>query len=55
MENNGGDEPNWGMIHVYMEMSQRNPLYNHHILIKMLKNFSILEPGTEAHTCNPSY
>jgi hypothetical protein len=33
-EFNGGDEPNYGTIHVYMEMSQWNPLYNYHILIK---------------------
>jgi hypothetical protein len=26
-ENNGGDEPIWGIIFTYMEMSQRNPLY----------------------------
>jgi hypothetical protein len=25
-ENNGGDEPNEGKIHVHMEMSQQNPV-----------------------------
>jgi hypothetical protein len=35
MENNGGDEPNWGMIHVYMEMSQRNPLNNYYKLTEI--------------------
>jgi hypothetical protein len=38
--NNGEDEPNWGTIHVYMEMSQQNPLYNYHILIKTFKKES---------------
>jgi hypothetical protein len=36
-ENNGGDEPNRGTMYVHTEMSQRNPLYNYHILIKTLK------------------
>jgi hypothetical protein len=31
------DEPNWGVIHVYMETSQWNPLYNCYILIKMFE------------------
>jgi hypothetical protein len=26
---NGGDEPIQGIIHVYMEMSQQNPLCNY--------------------------
>jgi hypothetical protein len=24
-EDNGGDDPNWGMLYAYMEMSQPNP------------------------------
>jgi hypothetical protein len=27
-ENNAGDESNLGTLYTYMEMSQRNPLYN---------------------------
>jgi hypothetical protein len=27
-------EANWGTIYVCMEMSQQNPLYSYHILIK---------------------
>jgi hypothetical protein len=34
-ENNGVDELNWGILYVYIEMSQQNALYNYHILIKM--------------------
>jgi hypothetical protein len=36
-ENNGGDEPIWGIIfiYIYMEMSQQNPLHNYHKLTKM--------------------
>jgi hypothetical protein len=30
-----GDEPNQGKIYVFIEMSQGNPLYNYHILIKI--------------------
>jgi hypothetical protein len=33
-EKNGGNEPLLDIIYVYVEMSQRNSLYNHHILIK---------------------
>jgi hypothetical protein len=33
----GGDEPNRGTIYVYMEMSHRHSLCNHHIPIKKLK------------------
>jgi hypothetical protein len=33
-ENNEGYEPNWGIIYVYMEMSQQSPMYNYQILIK---------------------
>jgi hypothetical protein len=33
-EINGKNGPNWGTIYVYMEVSQRNTLYNYHILIK---------------------
>jgi hypothetical protein len=29
-ENDGGDEPIRGIIHVYMVLSQQNPLYNCH-------------------------
>jgi hypothetical protein len=36
-ENNGGDKPNWGTLYVYVGMSQRNPLYNYYMLIKMTK------------------
>jgi hypothetical protein len=36
-ENSRGDEPTWGTLYAYMEMSQQNPLYNCYILIKMLK------------------
>jgi hypothetical protein len=25
-ENNGGDEPKWGILYLYMEMSRRNLL-----------------------------
>jgi hypothetical protein len=32
------DEPNWGTLYAYMEMSQRIPLYNYCILIETLKN-----------------
>jgi hypothetical protein len=31
------DETNWDTLYVYMEMSQRNPMYNYYILIKLLK------------------
>jgi hypothetical protein len=34
-ENNRGEEPNWGTIYVYVEISQQNPLYNYYIPIKM--------------------
>jgi hypothetical protein len=34
-KNNAGDEPNQGIRYVYMKMSQSNPLYNDHILIKL--------------------
>jgi hypothetical protein len=34
-ENNGGDEPNLGIIYVYVDISQGNTLYNYHTLIKM--------------------
>jgi hypothetical protein len=36
-ENNGEDEPNVGTLYTRKEMSQQNPLYNYHILIKTLK------------------
>jgi uncharacterized membrane protein YgaE (UPF0421/DUF939 family) len=36
-ESNEDDEPNWGMLHACMEMSQQNPLYSYYTLIKMFK------------------
>jgi hypothetical protein len=35
-ENNVGDETIQGTIHVYIKMSQQKPLYNYHMLIKIL-------------------
>jgi hypothetical protein len=32
--NNGGNEPNQSTIYLYVEISQRNPFCNYHILIK---------------------
>jgi hypothetical protein len=37
-KNNGGNKPNRGIIYVYMEISQQNPLYNYYVLIKNIKN-----------------
>jgi hypothetical protein len=34
-ENSGEDELIWGIIQVYMELSQQNPSYNYHKLTKM--------------------
>jgi hypothetical protein len=36
-ENNEEAEPNQGMLYAYMEMTQRNPLYNYYILTKCYK------------------
>jgi hypothetical protein len=33
-DNNGRNEPNWGTLYTYMEMTQGNPLCNYPILIK---------------------
>jgi hypothetical protein len=35
-EYNGGDEPNKDTKYAYEEISQQNPMYCYHILIKML-------------------
>jgi hypothetical protein len=35
-QHKGGDEPNWGTLHIYMETSQQKPLYNYYMLIKSL-------------------
>jgi hypothetical protein len=37
------DEPNWGIKHGYVEKSQWNPLYTHHILIKMFLKKKVLK------------
>jgi hypothetical protein len=36
-EINGGDEPTWGVIYVYMEFLQQNLHYNYHISLKLFK------------------
>jgi hypothetical protein len=38
-EKNKGDEPNWGTLYAYVEMSQETPLYDYCKLIKTFKKF----------------
>jgi hypothetical protein len=33
-EKKGGEEPNWGTIYLYLEMSQQNSLCKYHLLIE---------------------
>jgi hypothetical protein len=44
-----GDEPNWGVTDVYMEMLQRNSLCNYHILIKTFLKLKLPLRELSAH------